>query len=213
MLLLLSIFKVIKSCLLCSYFYKTMKKQFIILLLLLNLTPLLSTSQNIGVGGDIMYNFQSEGFGAGARVNVWPNRRLSIVPQFAYYFKFNKVNEYYAGVGVEYKVWKRPKFNIYALVHGAYNSWKNYAESPMVDAQKSNWNLEAGGGITNYWCLRPFFESRYNVKFQEAHIRLGVLYVFGCKPGDGNGAGGSGRGREKKGFGSKVFKNRCAAYD
>lgn len=179
-----------------------LRRIYFISLLLTLLLPKLSNSQNIGIGGDVMYNFQSEGFGAGARVNFFPNNRLSFVPQFAYYFKFNKVNEYYAGLGLEYKFIKTKKINIYGIVQGAYNSWLNYEASPMSGAQKNNWNVEAGIGISNNWCLRPFMEYRYNIKFQETHLRLGILYIFGCN------------NKSKPIFGSKAFGHRrCAAYD
>lgn len=178
----------------------------LVLLLFLLLLPFVGKSQNIGVGADAMYNFQTEGFGAGARVNFFPNKRLSIVPQFAYYFAFNKVNEYYAGLALECKVIRRSKFNIYILAQGAYNSWLNYEASPMTNAQPNNWNFEGGVGISNNWCLRPFLEYRYNVKFRETHLRLGLLYVFGCRNG-GGGATSGGGGGHNRGW------RRCAAYD
>ncbi len=179
-----------------------LKQVFFISVLLMILMPLLSESQNIGVGGDAMYNFQTESIGAGGRVNFFPNKRLSIVPQFAYYFAFNKINEYYAGLGLEYKFIKKERINFYAIVQGAYNSWLNYESSPLNGAQKNNWNAEGGIGVSNNWCLRPFLEYRYNIKFRETHLRLGILYIFGC------------RDKSKPIFGSKTFGHRrCAAYD
>jgi hypothetical protein len=137
-------------------------------------------SQNVGVGADVMYNFQTESFGAGVRVNVFPNNRLSIVPQASYYFSFNKVEEYYLGVSLEYKVIQREKINLYVLGHGAYNNWISYERSPMEGAKPNNWNGELGLGISNNKCLRPFLEYRYNFNFKETHLRLGLLYIFGC---------------------------------
>lgn len=179
------------------------KKFFYLPLFLTFLIPALSNAQNIGVGADAMYNFQTESVGVGARVNFFPNKRLSIVPQFSYYFPFNKVNEYYAGLALEYKFIKRDKFNLYAVAQGAYNSWLNYESSVMEGAQQNNWNLEGGIGISNNWCLRPFMEYRYNLKFQETHLRLGLLYIFGCKGGGNGGSGGGSHGNSR----------RCAAYD
>ena len=140
-------------------------------------------SQNVGVGADVMYNFQTQSFGAGARVSIFPNRTISFVPEFSYYFPFNKIHEYYAGMAVEYKFIRTNKFNIYAILHGAYNSWQNYQESMMKGAQMNNWDLEGGAGISTNKCLRPFLEYRYNLKFRETHLRLGLLYIFGCKGG------------------------------
>lgn len=149
-------------------------------------------AQNIGVGADIMYNFQTESFGAGARASIFPNNRLSIVPQVSYYFAFNKVEEYYVGLALEYKVIMRDRINVYALAHGAYNNWISYERSPMKGAQPNNWNGEAGIGISNNKCLRPFLEYRYNFNFKETHLRLGLLYIFGCN--------------------SRPKADRCAAY-
>ncbi len=156
-------------------------------------------SQNIGLGADAMYNFQTESFGAGARVSFFPNRRISIVPEFSYYFPFNKIQEYYLGLAIEFKFIYAKKFNAYLIAHGAYNSWLNHENSPMPNAEPNNWNGEIGIGISNNKCLRPFLEYRYNVNFRETHLRLGLLYIFGC---DGRGTGG----------GKKRSTERCAAY-
>ncbi|MEO6902499.1 MAG: hypothetical protein ABI315_05010 [Bacteroidia bacterium] len=159
------------------------------------LISVIANSQNIGIGAEGIYNFQTESFGAGARVSIFPNNRLSIVPQFSYYFAFNKVNEYNLGLGLEYKVIRRSKVNIYALGHAAYNSWLNYDRSEMKGAKQNNINLEVGAGISTNTCLRPFLEYRYNAKFKETHLNLGLLYIFGCSGG---------------GHGDKAV--RCAAY-
>jgi hypothetical protein len=177
-------------------------KQFLFCFLLFILC-IAAKSQNIGIGGDIMYNFQTESFGAGARVSVFPNNRLSFVPQFSYYFAFNKVNEYYLGLGLEYKIIRR-KWNIYAIAHGAYNRWINSEESPMINSDPNNWNVEGGLGISNNRCLRPFLEYRYNVKFRETHLRLGILYIFGCKGGSSQGIRSGNRNNNH---------NRCPAYN
>lgn len=137
-------------------------------------------SQTIGAGASAIYNFQSESFGAGARVSIFPNNRLSFTPQFSYFFPFNKINEYTIGLAVEGKIIKRQKLNIYALLHGGYNSWLNYKSSGMKDAKPTNWNFEGGLGISTNTCLRPFIEYRYNTRFRETHLDIGFLYIFGC---------------------------------
>lgn len=169
-------------------------------LLAMYFMSLCAQSQNIGIGADVMYNFQTESFGAGARVSIFPNNRLSIVPQVAYYFpfSFNKVNELNIGLALEYKFIYRERFHIYAIAHGAYNRWMNYAESPMPTAKPTNLNLEGGLGISTNGRLRPFLEYRYNIRFLETHLRLGVLYILGSNRG-GSGSGGHDR--------------RCDAYN
>ena len=141
----------------------------------------IGNAQNIGAGASAIYNFQTESFGAGIRASIFPNKRLSIVPQFSYFFPFNKINEYTIGLGLEYKFIKRDKINLYALIHGGYNSWISYKSSAYKDAKPTNWNLEGGLGISTNTCLRPFLEYRYNVKFRETHLDLGFLYIFGCR--------------------------------
>jgi len=148
--------------------------------------PLFGRSQNIGVGGDLMYNFQTESAGGGLRVNIFPNRRLSFVPEFSYYPGFDLVNEYYLGLALEYKFYRISNFNFYAIGHGGYDDWVNWADSPLKGAQQNNWDLEGGIGVTTNKCLRPFMEYRYNVRFRETHLRIGLLYIIGC-----NGGGGS----------------------
>jgi len=168
------------------------------ILAFISFTPFLGRTQNVGIGGDVMYNFQTESIGAGARVSIFPNEKLSFVPQISYYFPFNKIHEYYFGLGVEYKFIRRNKFNIYAIGHGAYDSWLNYESSKMKGAKKNNWDFEGGVGISTNKCLRPFLEYRYNVRFRETHLRLGLLYILGCKGG-----------------GSKAWKGSklCPAYN
>ncbi|KJS06476.1 MAG: hypothetical protein VR77_04855 [Flavobacteriales bacterium BRH_c54] len=180
-----------------------MIKQLIFIFLIAFLSAT-TKAQNIGVGADAMYNFQTESFGFGARVNFFPNSSLSIVPQVAYYPGFNKINEYYFGMGLEQKIIRGNTFNFYLLAHGAYNLWANHEESTMDGAQASNWNAEVGAGITTNRCLRPFLEYRYNFKFQETHLRLGLLYIFGCNSSSGN--GGKYGGRRKGGT------TLCPAY-
>lgn len=172
-----------------------MKKSIIALAFGLYLSSTLN-AQNVGVGADVMYNFQTESFGVGGRVSFFPNSVLSIVPQISYYPGFNKVHEYYAGLSLEYKVIRQPKYHIYAIGHAAYNNWINYSVSAMDGAKQSNWNAEVGGGISTNKCLRPFLEYRYNFKFLETHLRLGILYIFGCKGGNGSGykKGGKNKG-------------------
>jgi hypothetical protein len=79
----------------------------------------------------------------------------------------------------------------------------------MIDAQKNNWNAEGGLGITNSKCLRPFLEYRYSAKFKETQLRLGFLYILGCKPKKGSGRNTQGVRNSKR----AERMVRCAAYD
>ncbi len=148
-------------------------------LCLVYLMPLVVKAQDLAVGGSVMYNFQTESYGAGARVSIFPARRISIVPQFSYYFGFNKIHEYCIGSAVEFKFIRTRVLNFYALAHAGYNRWINYEFSALSGAQPGNWNLEGGLGISTVRWIRPFIEYRYNIKFQETHLQLGLLYIFG----------------------------------
>jgi len=153
--------------------------------LILFTMPFLGFNQTIGVGGSAIYNIQSESFGVGARVNIYPNKTLSFVPQFSRFF-LGPVSEWTAGLSLEYKVVQLNIFHFYLLGHGGYNNWLNPEESSLESASTTNWNAEAGIGLTTNKCLRPFIEYRYNIKFQETHIQFGVLYIFGCGNQGGN---------------------------
>jgi hypothetical protein len=185
---------------------KFINKLILLITCFVNIASFSTYSQNIGIGGDVLYNLQSENIGVGARISIYPNNRLSFVPEFSYYSLYNfaiPINEYTIGMALEYKFILRKKVSLYLLAHGGYNSWSNFEDSPLKDAQKSNWNGEGGIGITNSKCLRPFLEYRYNAKFGETHLRLGLLYIFGCKSKDKRGG---------------VYNRadrliRCAAYD
>jgi len=155
-----------------------MKKTYLILILLL--VPFFGFNQNFGAGGSVLYNVQSESFGAGARVSIYPDKSVSFVPQFSYFF-IGPISEWTAGLSLELKVMRNKYNNIYLLVHGGYNNWLNPGNSALEGAQTANINFEGGIGIVGVNCLRPFLEYRYNVRFQESHLQLGLLYIFGCK--------------------------------
>jgi hypothetical protein len=155
--------------------------------------------QNIGIGGDVMYNFQTNGFGAGLRGTFFLNNKFSLSPEFSYYPGFNQVEEYILGAALEYKFIRTTNFNFYAIAHAGYDSWLNYQDSPMLNAHEANWDLEGGIGVTGNKCLRPFMEYRYNTRFQEAHLRIGLLYILGCH------GGGSSGGRKEPGTACPTF--------
>ena len=157
------------------------------LLFLLVITFMLSHAQKrsggggIGFGVSSIYNFQTERFGFGARLNLKPANGFRVVPQFAYYPGFNKINEYYLGLAFEINLFKIKKYDFYTLLHGGYNHWSNSALSKMEGASPNNWVGEIGLGIVrNKGCWRPFTEFRYNAKWLETNFRIGLMYVFKC---------------------------------
>jgi len=159
-----------------------MKNVYITITLIL--IPFLGFNQKIGAGGSLLHNVQSESFGAGARLSIFPDNNFSFVPQFSYFF-VGPVAEWTAGLSIELKVRRRKHVNYYLLAHGGYNNWINPEESHMNGAQTANVNIEGGIGIAGTQCLRPFLEYRYNLIFRETHFNLGFLYIFGCKNNTG----------------------------
>ena len=148
--------------------------------MLILFTSGVSSGQNFGLGASGLYNFQTESIGAGVRGVIFPNRVISISPQFSYFFPFNKVNEYTAGLSIEAKIARTRFFNIYGLAHGGYNRWISFGRSALQNAAMSNWNFEGGIGVSGAKCLRPFAEYRYNIRFRETHVNAGLIYIFGC---------------------------------
>jgi len=147
------------------------------------LIPFLGRSQNVGVGADLAYNFQTTSAGIGLRASIFPNHNLSITPEISYYPGFNPVNEYIVSVALEDKLFKYKKYMFYIIGQIGFDNWINFTQSPMPGAKEDNFVLEGGGGITTNKCLRPFLEYRYNVVFRETNLRLGLLYIIGCGGG------------------------------
>jgi hypothetical protein len=158
-------------------------------------------AQNFGLGASALYNLQTESFGAGVRGVIFPRRTISLSPQVSYFFPFNKVNEYTAGLSIEAKFVRTRLFNIYGLAHGGYNRWINANSSPLKNASPDNWNAEGGIGVSGQKCLRFFAEYRYNIRFRETHLNAGLLYIFGCR-------GNSGSYKPK----SRSSANDCPAF-
>lgn len=136
-------------------------------------------SQKFGMGLSAIYNFQTEGFGASLRAEI-PRGQFSIVPQVAYYPSFNEITEFYAGISLHLNVISYGNLTLYGIANGSYNGWINYESFEMKKAKFSNWAAEAGVGIKKGKCLRPFMELRYNVKWKEANLRIGLMYFFNC---------------------------------
>lgn len=153
-------------------------------------------SQNFGAGLSAIYNFQTESFGAGIRAEIIHDQ-ISIVPQIAYYPPFNKITEFYAGVSLHINVISFDDITLYGIANGSYNGWINHEGSVMENAKFSNWGADIGVGIKKGKCIRPFMEFRYNFKWKEANLRIGIMYFFNCS---------------KKGYHIKKKALSCPAY-
>jgi hypothetical protein len=155
-------------------------------MLIIIMSGIYGFSQKHGVGGAIIYNFQTNSIGLDLRTdlplkNIDFLEGISLVPQLAYFPSFNKVHEFYIGSSVHLGVYTINKWKFYALGNLSYNGWINYENSKKKNAKFSNLGLEGGLGITTKKCLRPFMEFRYNVKWKEANLRLGFIYTIKCE--------------------------------
>src|ERR1039457_5874409 len=93
------------------------------------------SQDKFGVGASGIYNFQTNGIGAGARVEFRLYKRLSAVPQVMYFPAFNKVHEFFGGVNLHYTIIKYRKWKGYLIAGGSANSWFNYVVSHYVNAK------------------------------------------------------------------------------
>ena len=142
------------------------------------MTGLLQAQNNRGLGGELAYNFQTSGLGVGVRYEI-EYYRFTIVPQVVYYPGFNDIHEFHLGVSGHLNVWRNELLRVYALGNLSYNGWFNYEDNPIVGDSFSNWGAELGvGATTSYWKLAPFIEYRYNVKWYETNLRVGLMYYF-----------------------------------
>jgi len=136
--------------------------------------------QQIGVGGSLLYNLQTESFAGGLRVEI-PYKRISFIPQLTYYPSFNKISEYYLGVATHLDFIGTAKWKLYAIGMISYNRWSNFTSKPQLKAKPNNWDAEFGIGWTTKRCIRPFVEYRYNLKWKETNLGIGIIYTFRCK--------------------------------
>jgi len=137
-------------------------------------------AQQIGVGGSVLYNPQTNSFAGGLRVEI-PYKRISFVPQLSYYPSFNKINEYYFGSAIHLDFMETARWKLYLIGMLAYNRWINYNANPQMHAKPNNWDTEFGMGFTTKKCIRPFIEYRYNLKWKETNLGIGIIYTFNCK--------------------------------
>jgi hypothetical protein len=139
------------------------------------------TRDGVGYGAAIIYNFATQGFGAELRAKIPIRNRLSVVPEISYFPSFNPYHELYAGAALHYEIYTLGNYNLYIAGGGYYNDWMN--ASDFIPGQKSqnNFVAEAGGGLVrNYGCIRPFIEDRYDFKWKENSLRIGIYWYPGA---------------------------------
>lgn len=131
----------------------------------------------LGLGG--IYNFQTNGFGIDTRAYIPLTYRIAVSPQFHYFIPMT-IHEFYAGLAIQYSLFPERKWTIYPLISAYYNNWVNYNNFEGTIAKQNNLAPEVGLGLMKRTgCLRPFLEGRYDTKWKEANIHLGILFSFG----------------------------------
>ena len=136
-----------------------------------------------GIGAAGIYDFQTKGWGAEMRADFHIRKHISIVPEVSYYFPFNPIHELYAGVSVHYLFPVFKGWSPYLSASALYNDWFNAVAYSNGTRKPDNFAPEGGIGIVrSKGCLRPFVEDRYDTKWKEDNLRIGVLWFFrSCK--------------------------------
>jgi hypothetical protein len=133
-----------------------------------------------GYGGSIIYNFATEGFGADLRVKIPVRGHLFAVPEVSYFPSFNRYHELYAGVALHYEIIAISTYKLYLAGGGYYNSWLNADDFVLGQRKQNNFVPEAGAGLVrSSGCIRPFIENRYDFKWKENNLRIGILFYPG----------------------------------
>jgi len=147
-----------------------------------------------GYGVSVIYNFHATGWGAALRAKIPVKGKLFAVPEVSYFPSFNDYHEYYAGAALHYELFSIGSYIFYPLAGGYYNNWINAEDFAPGQRKKNNFVAEAGAGLVrSYGCIRPFIENRYNFKWKEDNLRIGIYwYPRSCS------SGGGGRSRKEK---------------
>jgi hypothetical protein len=133
-----------------------------------------------GYGAGVIYNFQAESFGAEVRMRIPVTGKLYAVPEVSYYPSFNRYHDLFAGGALQYDLFAIRSYNFYPLAGAYYHNWLNVDEYAPGQRKKHNLSPQAGVGLVrNRGCWRPFIEDRYDFKWKEDHLRIGIYYYPG----------------------------------
>ena len=161
---------------------KIIKKSIFLFLILISSTSFGQRKEKVyyGIGG--LYNFQTNGAAYDLRVRIPFYRNFYVSPRLSYFPKFNTINEYYLGTDVGYQFMRKYKIRPYVYVAGFYDNWINSSDFPYNKrAQKDNAVAEGGAGIIIVGkCLHPFIEYRYDTKWEEGSLGIGILFNWTC---------------------------------
>lgn len=144
-------------------------------------------SQQNRIGGSVVYNPHTKSLGFGLRAEIPIEsinllEGISIVPQLSYYPPFSPIHEFYLGSSVHLGVYSINRWSFYTLINLSYNGWINNDNNDYRQGKFSNLGVELGVGVSRKLmkCLYPFFECRYNFKWNEFNLGLGLMYTINC---------------------------------
>jgi hypothetical protein len=139
----------------------------------------------IGLGPELVFNAAIGEPGIGIRSHMHFQKHFFLAPQITYFPGLVNIHELYAGASINAKLLPENNWSFYATAGAYYNMYINNTSSANTVAQRHNFDLEGGAGITkNFGCYRPFLEYRVNSKWIESNFRLGLMFYFGnCKRG------------------------------
>lgn len=138
-------------------------------------------------GGSAIFNMSNKSLGLGFRAE-FPIQQidllegLSIVPQVSYFPEFNSIHEFYIGSGIHLNAYSYEKLMFYGLMNLSYNGWINNEDTENRIGNFSNMGFEIGGGLSYplFKCLHPFLELRFNFKWIDPMIQLGIMHNIRC---------------------------------
>jgi len=133
-----------------------------------------------GLGPSVIYNYAANEFGFGLRSHLILSKEFTISPQIQYFPGFNQYSEMYLGIGAHSNTTPLYRWGLYGLAYVGLQQWFNHENFVTPKAKASNLALEPGIGVVrNKGCLRPFGEARYNTKWKEGTVRIGIMWFFG----------------------------------
>ncbi|MEI7594565.1 MAG: hypothetical protein WCK02_02375 [Bacteroidota bacterium] len=156
-------------------------KQFLTILFFIVFINSSKSQTIVGAGVGAIYNFQANGFGADVRVLTHLYRNIYAMPRFAYFPGNNKINEFYAGADIDWFLANiKKKYTPYIFTGFHYNCWLNNIIYNSEKATKNNLAIEPGlGFLIKKGCYNPYIETRYNTKWKEFSLEIGIIFKFG----------------------------------
>lgn len=160
---------------------------FFIILLLLFLHIRASAQkhvQSVEPGFGVAYDFQSNGIAPEIRVQIPVYRQVFVSPRAAYFPAINKIHELYAGLDAAYHYPAIKKITFYNFLGVYFNYWFNFAKFNSKVARQTSMVFEGGAGAgINLGNIIPFLEGRYDSKWKEGLVIIGVKFRPGRKSG------------------------------